>query len=66
MKNFVVTFLLALLVVLASASIRRAVAGIGGAPVPMPRAKLSIGGAPVPMPRALGIGGAPVPMPRAK
>ncbi len=64
MKNFVVTFLLALLVVLASASLRRAVAGIGGAPVPMPKAKMSIGGAPVPMPKAMGIGGAPVPMPR--
>lgn len=64
MKNFVVAIFLAVLVVLASASLRRAVAGIGGAPVPMPRAKMSIGGAPVPMPRAMGIGGAPVPMPR--
>ncbi len=64
MKNFVVAIFLAVLVVLASASLRRAVAGIGGAPVPMPKAKMSIGGAPVPMPRALGIGGAPVPMPR--
>lgn len=64
MKNFVVAIFLAVLVVLASASLRRAVAGIGGAPVPMPRAKMSIGGAPVPMPKALGIGGVPVPMPR--
>ena len=63
MKNFVVAVFLALLVVLASASLRHAVAGIGGAPIPMPRARVSIGGAPIPMPPP-GIGGAPIPMPR--
>ena len=64
MKNFLLAVFLAVLVVLASASLRRAVAGIGGAPIPMPKAKASIGGAPIPMPKALGIGGAPIPMPK--
>lgn len=64
MKNYLMTFLLALLVVLTSATLRRSVAGIGGAPVPMPPNVVGIGGAPVPMPpNVTGIGGAPVPMP---
>lgn len=47
MKNFVVTLLLAVLIVLASASLRKAFA-IGGTPPP-------------PMPSAVGIGGTPPP-----
>lgn len=62
MKNYVLTIFLALLVVLSSVGLRRSVAAIGGAPVPMP--PTAIGGAPVPMPpTATAIGGAPVPMP---
>jgi hypothetical protein len=62
MKNFVVTLLLAVLIVLASASLRKVFA-IGGEPPPMPQA-VGIGGAPPPMPQAVGIGGAPPPMPQ--
>ena len=64
MKNYLLAFLLALLVVLTSMSLRRSVAGIGTAPVPMPPNATGIGTAPVPMPpNAIGIGTAPVPMP---
>jgi len=65
-KNYFLAFLLALLVVLSSVSVRRSAAGIGGAPAPMPPMNtLGIGGAPAPMPpmNTLGIGGAPAPMP---
>jgi hypothetical protein len=64
MKNFSLALLLALLVVLSSVSLRRSVAGIGGAPVPLPPGAVHIGGAPVPLPPgAVHIGGAPVPLP---
>jgi len=53
MKNFFLAFLLAVLVVLSSVSIRASVAGIGGSPMPIPP-KQSV---------ALGIGGSPMPMP---
>jgi len=67
MKNYVLTFLLALLVVLTSMSLRRSMAGIGGAPVPVPPTVTGIGGAPVPVtPTLTGIGGAPVPVPPTK
>ena len=62
MKKFVLTLLLAVLVVLVSSSLRQAFA-IGGAPAPMPKT-VGIGGAPAPMPKAVGIGGAPAPMPK--
>lgn len=64
MRNFLVAFLLALLVVLTSVSVRRSVVGIGGTPPPMPPNYLAIGGTPPPMPpNAVGIGGTPPPMP---
>ncbi len=70
MKNFFLAFLLALLVVLSSASIRQSVVGIGGSPMPMPPKQMvavGIGGSPMPMPPkqmvAVGIGGSPMPMP---
>ena len=53
MKNFFLGFLLALLVVLSSASIRQSVVGIGGSPMPMPPKQMV----------AVGIGGSPMPMP---
>ena len=77
MKNYALTFLLALAVVLAAVTIRRSITAmsgsgfssgsmmaIGGSPVPMPPRPVSIGGSPVPMPpRPVSIGGSPVPMP---
>ena len=39
MKNYVLTFLLALLVVLAAQALRRTVAGTGGSPIPWPPAR---------------------------
>jgi len=53
MKNFFLAFLLALLVVLSSVSIRASVAGIGGTPMPRPPNKVV----------AVGIGGTPMPPP---
>jgi len=50
MKNYFLTFALAVLVVLTGVSLKRSVAGIGGAPPPMPPPGVSIGGAPPPMP----------------
>ena len=50
MKNYLLTFFLALLVVLTSMSLRRAVAGIGSSPVPVPPTVLGIGSSPVPVP----------------
>jgi len=50
MKNYLLTFLLALLVVLTSMSLRRSVAGIGTSPVPVPPTVLGIGTSPVPVP----------------
>ena len=64
MKHYFLAFLLALLVVLSSISVRRSVVGIGGTPPPMPPNYLGIGGTPPPMPpNAVGIGGTPPPMP---
>jgi hypothetical protein len=64
MKNFVVTLLLAVLIVLASASLRKAFA-IGGTPPPMPPNAVGIGGTPPPMPpMPPNIGGTPPPMPK--
>lgn len=64
MRNYFIAFLLALLVVLSSISVRRSVVGIGGTPPPMPPNYLAIGGTPPPMPpNAVGIGGTPPPMP---
>jgi len=60
MKNYFITFLLALLVVMTGVMLRRGIASIGGAPVP-PIPKMAIGGAPVPPIPKLAIGGAPVP-----
>jgi hypothetical protein len=69
MRNFFLAFLLALLVVLSSVTIRQSVAGIGVAPAPLPPMKaLGIGVAPAPLPpmKALGIGVAPAPLPPMK
>jgi hypothetical protein len=77
MKNYVLAFALALLVVLAGMSLRTATGGtaalgIGGSPVPLPPKNaigmVGIGGSPVPLPpkKALGIGGSPVPLPPKK
>lgn len=64
MKNYLLTFLLALLVVLTGMSLRRAAAGIGTSPVPVPPTAVGIGTSPVPVPpTALGIGTSPVPVP---
>ncbi len=52
MKNYVLTFVLALLVVLTGMTVRRSVVGYGGAPVPLPPSVTGYGGAPVPLPPA--------------
>ena len=59
MKNYFLAFMLAVLVVLSSVSIRRSVAGIGTSPVPIPPPKAQAID-------ALGIGTSPVPIPPAK
>jgi hypothetical protein len=62
MKNYLLTFLLAVLVVLTGMTVRRAVAEIGGSPVPLLPKAMAIGGSPVPpLPKAMAIGGSPVP-----
>ncbi len=48
MKNYVLTFLLALLVVLTGMTLRRAVVGIGGTPMPPFPPSVAIGGTPMP------------------
>jgi hypothetical protein len=60
MKNYFFAFLLALLVVLSSVSVRQSVLGIGGTPPPVP--PFGIGGTPPPVP-PFGIGGTPPPVP---
>lgn len=50
MKNYLLAFLLALLVVLTGMSLRRSVAGMGTSPVPMPPNAIGMGTSPVPMP----------------
>lgn len=55
MKNYLLAFLLALLIVLSGASLRKGVAGQGG---------LGIGSSPIPLPpTAVGIGSSPIPLP---
>lgn len=54
MKNYLLVFLLALLVVLTGVTLRRSVAGIGGSPVPFPPPAVAIGGSPVPFPPPAG------------
>lgn len=67
MKNYLLAFLLALLVILSSVTVRRSVVGIGGSPAPLPPMALGIGGSPAPLPpMALGIGGSPAPLPPMK
>lgn len=54
MKNYVLTFLLALLVVLAAQALRRTVGGVGGSPIPWPPAQVvAVGGSPIPWPPAI-------------
>ncbi len=48
MKNYVLTFLLALLVVLTGMTLRRSVVGLAGAPVPLPASVTGFGGSPMP------------------
>lgn len=55
MKNYFLAFILAVLVVLSSVSVRRSVAGIGGSPIPLPPKGEVVD--------ALGIGGSPIPLP---
>lgn len=62
MKNYVLTFLLAVLVVLTGATLRKSFAAIGGSPVPPFPKQAAIGGSPVPpFPKVAAIGGSPVP-----
>jgi hypothetical protein len=64
MKNYILAFLLALLVVLSAVTLRRSVARIGGSPIPWPPNAVGIGGSPIPWPpNAVGIGGSPIPWP---
>ncbi len=50
MKNYVLTFLLAVLIALTSVSLRQTLAGIGGSPAPIPPMVSGIGGSPAPIP----------------
>jgi hypothetical protein len=77
MRNYILTFLLTVLVVLASVSVRNAlgmnsaaadngstVLAIGPGPAPMPPGAMAIGPGPAPMPPgAKAIGPGPAPMP---
>lgn len=77
MKTYLLTLVLAVLVVLTGVSLRRSaakvgnstgayppVAGIGGSPIPLPPMGAGIGGSPIPLPpMAAGIGGSPIPLP---
>jgi hypothetical protein len=64
MKNTILAFVLALLIVLSGVSIRQRVLGIGTAPMPLPPPVVGIGTAPMPLPPpAVGIGTAPMPLP---
>jgi len=68
MKNFTLTFLLALLVVLTAICVRRTVAGTATAPGESPTL-VAIGTDPVPLPpphKLVGIGTDPVPLPPPK
>ena len=64
MKNYVLSFALAVLVVLAGASVKQSLASIGGSPAPpIPPSVTSIGGSPAPPipPSMASIGGSPAP-----
>jgi len=64
MKNYALTFVLALSVVAAGSSLRKSLEAIGGSPTPYPPKPLAIGGSPTPYPpKALRIGGSPTPYP---
>ena len=75
MKNSLMAFAMAVLVVAGGASIRRSVAGIGTSPIPLPPKQpqqvmnvLGIGTSPIPLPpkqevSAFGIGTSPIPLP---
>lgn len=77
MKNYTLTLVLAVLVVLTSVMLRKSFAGatpmpsgastlvaIGPAPMPLPPRTAAIGPAPMPLPpRVTGIGPAPMPLP---
>jgi len=66
MKNTILAFVLALLVVLGSVSIRQSVLGIGTTPIPLPPpTTVGIGTTPIPLPppQAVGIGTTPIPLP---
>ena len=64
MKNYFLTFLLAVLVVLASASLRRSMAAVGSSPVPLPPLNSAVGSSPVPLPPlGAAVGSSPVPLP---
>jgi hypothetical protein len=80
MKNYILTFLLAVLVVLASVSLRRAITAngvsatnagavlaIGPSPMPIPPSKVAIGPSPMPIPPSkVAIGPSPMPIPPSK
>ena len=64
MKNYFLTFALAVLVVLTGVSLKQSVAGIGGSPMPpVPPSLTAIGGSPMPPvpPSSTSIGGSPMP-----
>jgi hypothetical protein len=77
MKNYILTFLLTVLVVLASVSLRRAFAAngvgttnegvvlaIGPGPMPIPPSRVAIGPGPMPIPPSrVAIGPGPMPIP---
>ena len=64
MKNYFLTFLLAVSVVLASAGLRRSMAAIGSSPAPLPPLSSAIGSSPAPLPPLnAAIGSSPAPLP---
>ena len=65
MKNYFLTFALAVLVVLTGVSLKQSMAAIGGSPIPNPPSlATAIGGSPIPNPPATAaIGGSPIPNP---
>jgi len=64
MKNYFLTFALAVLVVLTGVSLKQSMAAIGGSPMPVPPSVTAIGGSPMPVPpSATAIGGSPMPVP---
>ena len=64
MKNYALTFVLALSVVAAASSLRKSIEAIGGSPIPLPPKAMRIGGSPIPLPpKAARIGGSPIPLP---